>query len=147
MGLKQHLGKSLENMMKTQEQYFFKKARKDFEKGKKEIIQGIEDEKGKSGKSTLEVIDTLADENKEDKYWLWLMYTIDLNMEGKKEKIKEKKRFSNEKYVERFSHFSGTCKKCDNEFTFSEEDKDRGDVECDECGQTYKESDMSSMAE
>ena len=147
MGLKQHFGKSLENMMKTQEQYFFKKARKDFEKGKREIIQGIEDEKGKSGKSTLEIIDTFADENKEDKYWLWLMYTIDLNMEGKKEKIKEKKRFSNEKYVERFSHFSGTCKKCDNEFTFSEEDKDRGNIECDECGQTYKESDMTSSAE
>ena len=38
--------------------------------------------------------------------------------------------------------FSGTCIGCDDVFTFTEKDKDSGDVKCEECGQTYSQEEI-----
>ncbi len=138
------LGKSFESMMKVQESKFFKKAIKDFERGKRDIIQGIDDEKYRSGRSTLEIIRSFTD-NDEDTYWLWLMYTINLKINGKKGSVKKRRSFFDVKRTERFSHFSGKCALCDKEITFTDEEQRKGDIKCHNCGQTYSEDDMYSF--
>ncbi len=110
-------------------EFLFKKANKAYEKKKAQIIAYIEEEKKNSDKSTLEIIDNIAKKDKEDSYWIWLIYVLDLEL-----KIDEKT-YEN-------SYFSGRCIDCKHIFTFTETQKDREEVKCDNCQRTYTPDDM-----
>ncbi len=109
--------------------FLFKKANKSYEKRKSDVFSSIEEEKKSNEKTTLEIIENLADNKKEDTYWIWLMYVLDMEL-----KI-DKETYDN-------SYFSGKCTNCKNIFTFTEIEKEQEDVKCEGCGQTYTQNDM-----
>jgi len=45
------------------------------------------------------------------------------------------------------SYFSGKCTDCKNIFTFTETQKDKENVKCEGCGQTYTQEDMEAYEE
>ena len=107
----------------------FKKANKSFEKKKKEIVSYIEEEKKKNEKTLPDIIDTIAEDHREDAYWVWLMYILDMKIDVDQKNYED-------------PTFSGVCTGCDDVFTFTERDKESDDVKCEECGQTYHLEDM-----
>jgi len=109
--------------------FLFRKVNKGFEKKKREINSYIKEEKEKNEKTLLEIIDTIADDHREDAYWIWLMYILDMNIDVDQKNYED-------------PTFSGTCTDCDDVFTFTERDKESGDVKCEECGRTYSQEDM-----
>ncbi len=114
--------------------FLFKMADKGYKKKKVEIVSSIEKEKKDTGKTTMEIIETFADSNNEDAYWIWLIYTLDMEL-----------KLDPENYEDPL--FSGRCIGCEDVFTFTESDKERGEVECDNCGKTYSQEDMSTQAD
>ncbi len=114
--------------------FLFKKANKSYEKRKADIIGHIEEEKKNTDKTELDIIYNIAKEKKEDAYWIWLMYVLDMEL-----KIDEKT-YEN-------SYFSGKCNDCKNIFTFTEMQKEKEDVKCEGCGKTYSENDMLAHEE
>ncbi len=109
--------------------FLFRMADKAYEKEKREIVGYIEKEKNDTDKTTLEIIETFAEDNDEEAYWLWLMYALDMGL-----------KFDKENYEN--AYFTGKCIGCDNVFSFTEADKEKEDVGCDSCGRTYTQEDM-----
>lgn len=107
----------------------FGKADKAYEKKKGEIVSYIEKEKKDSDKTTMEIIETFAEESQEEAYWIWLMYVLDMGLKLDEENYES-------------AYFTGKCIGCENVFSFTEGDKEKGDVKCDACGKTYTQEDM-----
>lgn len=111
--------------------FLFKKANKSYEKRKDDIIKMIDKER-EAGRDLEDIIDSMALKKKEDTYWIWLMYVLDMKLELDDDNFES-------------CHFSGKCIKCKNIFKFTETDKDKEKVKCENCGKTYTREDMTEI--
>lgn len=109
--------------------FLFRMAEKGYKKKKREIVDSIEKERNETDKTTMEIIETFAENNKEDAYWVWLIYNLDMGIE-----------LDTENYEDPI--FSGRCMGCGEVFTFTENDKKEGNVKCVNCEKTYSRNDI-----